>query len=68
MMPTKIGRLKITFRIAAKGIRNLVNNTLSLGMPIRIKMDLSTRYGAAHLMLQLGFNKISVSLTAKLDS
>jgi hypothetical protein len=68
MMPTKIGRLKITIKIAAMGIRNLVNNTLSLGMPIRIKMDLSTRYGVAHLMLQLGFNKISVSLTAKLDS
>lgn len=68
MMPTKIGRLKITIKIAAKGIRNLASNTLSLETPIRIRMDLSIRYGAAHLILQLGFNKILVSQTARLDS
>jgi len=58
MIPTKIGRLKITIKIAAKVIRTLVRNTLSQVTLIRIRMDISTRFGAFHLILQLGFNRI----------
>jgi hypothetical protein len=58
MIPTKIGKLKITIKIAAKGIRGLVINTSSQEMPISKRMGISIRYGANHLILQLGSNRI----------
>jgi len=58
MIQIKIGRLKITIKIAVKGIRDSENNTLLQEMPIRIRTDISTKYGAPHLILQLGSNRI----------
>ena len=58
MIPTKLGKLNITTKIAAKGKRDLVKHTLLQEMPIRKRMDISIKYGAPHLILQLGSNRI----------
>lgn len=58
MIPTKIGRLNVITKIAAKVKRVLAKNTSSQEMPICKRMDICIKYGGPRLILQLGSNKI----------